>query len=186
MRLTAVALILLACGVVYDFKSPVSKHLHRPISMSSQMPQIWPKVKHFVDISAIIRAAAVKHNISAAIVKSIVAAESNFNPYAHSPSGAIGLMQLMPATAQEYGADPAVPEQNVDAGTQYLGRLLKRYARHRNGLSRAIAAYNAGPGVVDRCHGIPPFRETRTYVARVLAFLRQYRKEHIREARASH
>jgi soluble lytic murein transglycosylase-like protein len=95
-------------------------------------------------------------------------------------------MQLMPATAQEYGADPAVPEQNVDAGTQYLGRLLKRYARHRNGLSRAIAAYNAGPGVVDRCHGIPPFRETRTYVARVLAFLRQYRKEHIREARASH
>jgi soluble lytic murein transglycosylase-like protein len=185
MRLTAVAFILLACGVVYELKSPLSKHLHRPTGMSSQMPRIWPKVKRFVDVSAIIHAAAAKHNISAAIVKSIVAAESNFDPHALSPTGAIGLMQLMPATAHEYGADPTVPEQNVDAGTQYLGRLLKRYARHRNGLSRAIAAYNAGPGVVDRCHGIPPYRETRTYVARVLGFLRQYRKEHIREARAS-
>jgi soluble lytic murein transglycosylase-like protein len=134
-------------------------------------------VKRFVDTHAIIRTAAVKHKVPAAFVKSIVAAESNFDPNALSPKGAIGLMQLMPATAQEYGADPAIPEQNVDAGTQYLGWLLKRYGKHRNGLSRAIAAYNAGPGAVDRYRGIPPYRETRSYVARVLAYLRQFRKE---------
>jgi soluble lytic murein transglycosylase-like protein len=119
----------------------------------------------------------MKHGVPAAFVKSIVAVESNFNPDAVSPKGAVGLMQLMPATAQEYGADPTVPEQNVDAGTQYLKSLLKRYSRYRNGLSRAIAAYNAGPAIVDRYRGVPPYRETRGYVARVLVYLRQYQKE---------
>jgi soluble lytic murein transglycosylase-like protein len=86
-------------------------------------------------------------------------------------------MQLMPATAQEYGADPNVPEQNVDAGTQYLRVLMDRYSKHRNSLKRVIAAYNAGPGRVDHYRGVPPFRETRAYVARVLRLLRHYEKE---------
>jgi soluble lytic murein transglycosylase-like protein len=178
MRLIAIALILMACGVVYDFTPLAGRSHHPPVTAQAQrIPRIWPEVKRFVDAHAIIHTAALKHKVPAAFVKSIVAAESNFDPNALSPKGAVGLMQLMPATAQEYGADPAIPEQNVDAGTQYLGWLLKRYGKHRNGLSRAIAAYNAGPAVVDRYRGIPPYRETRTYVARVLAYLRHYQKQ---------
>lgn len=130
-----------------------------------------------VDTHALIRAAAKKHRVPAAFVKSIVAAESNFNCDAVSPKGAVGLMQLMPETAEEYGADPSIPEQNVDAGTHYLRVLMDKYSRHRNSLRRVIAAYNAGPGMVDRYHGVPPFRETRAYVVRVLSFLRHYERE---------
>jgi soluble lytic murein transglycosylase-like protein len=130
-----------------------------------------------VDPRALIRAAARKHRVSAAFVASIVAAESNFDPAALSPKGAIGLMQLMPGTAQLFGADPAVPEQNVDAGTRYLRVLIDKYHKYRNWMTRVIAAYNAGPGVVDRYHGVPPYRETKTYVARVLAYMRKFQRE---------
>lgn len=136
-----------------------------------------PELRKTVDTHALIRAAARKHRVPAAFVKSIVAAESNFNCDAVSPKGAIGLMQLMPATAEEYGADPNVPEQNVDAGTQYLRVLMDKYSKRPNSLKRVIAAYNAGPGRVDHYRGVPPFRETRAYVARVLRLLRQYEKE---------
>ena len=129
-----------------------------------------------VDAHALIRAAAEKHQVPAALVKSIVAAESNFQIEVVSAKGAIGLMQLMPDTAHEYGADPTIPEQNVDAGTRYLHFLINKYRKHRNPLSRVIAAYNAGPGAVDHYHGIPPFRETRGYVARVMGYMRQYSK----------
>jgi soluble lytic murein transglycosylase-like protein len=124
-----------------------------------------------------IRRAASKHNVPAALVKSIVAAESNFAWDAISPKGAIGLMQLMPDTAKEYGADPMDPWQNVDAGTHYLRFLLDKYQHHRNSIFRVVAAYNAGPGMVDRYHGIPPFRETRQYVVRVMRFLLRFKKE---------
>jgi soluble lytic murein transglycosylase-like protein len=86
-------------------------------------------------------------------------------------------MQLMPATAQLFGADPAVPEQNVDAGTHYLRVLMDRYHGHRNWLTRVIAAYNAGPAAVDRYHGVPPYCETKTYVARVLAFMIKFGRQ---------
>jgi soluble lytic murein transglycosylase-like protein len=125
-------------------------------------------------LNEIIGAAARKHQVNPAFVKSIIAAESAFSQAAVSPKGAIGLMQLMPETAREFGADPAVPEQNIDAGTRYLSWLLQRYAGKRDALRRAIAAYNAGPGAVERYRGVPPFRETRTYVARVLRFYKKY------------
>jgi soluble lytic murein transglycosylase-like protein len=86
-------------------------------------------------------------------------------------------MQLMPKTADEFGADPSNPEQNVDAGTRYLRVLMDRYHNHCNSLKRVIAAYNAGPRMVDRYHGVPPFRETRAYVFRVLCLLRRYEKD---------
>jgi soluble lytic murein transglycosylase-like protein len=136
-----------------------------------------PKIVQFVDTHALIRGAAKKHGVPAAFVKSIVAAESNFNCAAISSKGAIGLMQLMPDTAREYGADPSIPEQNVDAGTHYLRVLMNRYHRYGNSLPRVIAAYNAGPGMVDRYHGVPPFRETRRYVVRVLRFMRRFQRE---------
>lgn len=136
-----------------------------------------PAVAKIVDPRALIRAAARKHRVPAAFVKSIVAAESNFDCAAISPKGAVGLMQLMPATAQLFGADPTVPEQNVDAGTRYLRLLLDKYHKYRDCMRRVIAAYNAGPGVVDRFHGVPPYPETRVYVARVLAFMKQFQRE---------
>ena len=129
-----------------------------------------------LDIHTLIETAAVKYSVPAEFIKSIVAAESNFDPMAVSPKGAVGLMQLMPETARLYGGDPRIPAQNIEAGTRYLRFLLQRYRRSRHPLTSAIAAYNAGPGVVDRYHGIPPFRETRGYVTRVLAFLRKFHK----------
>ena len=141
------------------------------------MPTPPPPLKELVDPHALIREAATKHGVPAALVKSIMAAESNFISDVVSPKGAIGLMQLMPETAMEFGADPMDPKQNVDAGVQYLHYLLGRYQKHHNSLTRVIAAYNAGPGMVDRYHGIPPFRETRQYVARVLGFLSRFQKE---------
>ena len=179
MKSIALVAMLLACGFSYDFRRPRTQPFNLP-TVTSKIRYIWPEVKkevkRVVDPHAIIHAAAKKHNVPAEFVKSIVAAESNFDPNVISPKGAVGLMQLMPSTASEYGADPGIPEQNVDAGTRYLGVLLKRYSKYRNGLSRAIAAYNAGPGAVDRFRGVPPYRETRVYVARVLAYMRQYRK----------
>jgi len=139
--------------------------------------ELQPESRRAVDTHALICAAAKKHQVPAAFVKSIVVAESNFNRDAVSPKGAIGLMQLMPATAEEYGADPNIPEQNVDAGTQYLRALMDKYGSRRSSLKRVIAAYNAGPGRVDRYHGVPPFRETRAYVVRVLSLLRRYERE---------
>jgi soluble lytic murein transglycosylase-like protein len=122
----------------------------------------------------LIAGASAKHRVPAALVTSIVAAESNFDSTAVSEKGAIGLMQLMPETARQFGADPAVPAENIDAGTRYLRWLTERYGKRRGAIKCVIAAYNAGPGVVDHYHGVPPFRETRTYVARVLGFLKRF------------
>lgn len=130
-------------------------------------------------LNEVIRAACRKHQVKAAFVKSIIRAESGFSPTVVSPKGAIGLMQLMPETAREFGADPTVPEQNVEAGTHYLSWLLQRYGKKRDQMKRTIAAYNAGPGNVDRYHGVPPFRETRAYVARVMRYFKKYQTDDI-------
>jgi len=112
--------------------------------------------------------AAEKLGLPVALVKSIVRAESNFQPNALSPKGAIGLMQLMPETARELGVDPHIPEQNVEAGTRYLRDLLIKYEGQEDQVARAIAAYNAGPAAVDKYKGVPPYLETQAYVRRVL------------------
>lgn len=98
-------------------------------------------------------------------VHSVAKVESGFEPRAVSPRGAVGVMQLMPETARSLGADPTDPEQNIDAGTRLLRELLLKY----NGdVVRALAAYNAGPGAVDKYQGLPPFNETRQYVNKVI------------------
>jgi len=109
-------------------------------------------------------AAADKYGLPRVLLRSMMAAESGFEEQAVSPKGAIGLMQLMPSTAQDFGADPYDPAQNVDAAARYLSDLLDKY---HGGLRRALAAYNAGPAVVDKYHGIPPFRETINYIYRI-------------------
>jgi soluble lytic murein transglycosylase-like protein len=114
-------------------------------------------------------AAADRYGLPRLLVRSVMAAESGFQPGAISPKGAIGLMQLMPGTAQLLGADPHDPAQNVDAGTRYLRDLLEKY---NYGLRHALAAYNAGPGAVDKYNGVPPYRETIDYVSRIEKKLR--------------
>jgi len=109
-------------------------------------------------------AAADKYGLPRGLVRSVMAAESGFRPQAVSPKGAIGLMQLMPSTAQSLGVNPRDPAQNVDAGARYLRDLLRRYDW---GLWHALAAYNAGPQAVDRYDGVPPYRETIQYVTRI-------------------
>jgi soluble lytic murein transglycosylase-like protein len=126
------------------------------------------------EVHALIASAAKKHGVPTALVKSIVATESNFRCDAVSSRGSIGLMQLLPSTARQYGADARVPEQNIDAGTRYLRFLIERYRHSSSPLKNVIAAYNAGFGAVDRYHGVPPFRETQGYVTRVLALMQQY------------
>jgi len=124
-----------------------------------------------VDLAELINNAARKYGLPAAFVRAVVAAESGNRPGAVSPKGAVGLMQLMPGTARDLGADPKIPAENVDAGTRYLRDLLLKYD---NGAYHALAAYNAGPGAVDKYHGVPPYRETQNYIRNVL---RNWRKQ---------
>jgi soluble lytic murein transglycosylase-like protein len=109
-------------------------------------------------------AAADKYGLPRLWVRSVMAAESGMKADAVSPKGAIGLMQLMPETARILGADPHDPAQNVDAGVRYLRDLLDRYD---GGLWHALAAYNAGPGAVDKYHYVPPYPETIDYILRI-------------------
>ncbi len=117
---------------------------------------------------ALALSAAHKYSLPDAFVAGVMRAESGFNPAAVSPKGAIGLMQLMPDTARDLGVDPKNPGQNADAGTRYLRDLLARYEDQPNQVELALAAYNAGPAAVDKYHGVPPYRETREYILRVL------------------
>lgn len=111
-------------------------------------------------------AAADKYGLPRQLVRRVMAAESGFNAQALSPKGAIGLMQLMPQTAQTLGADPHDAAQNVDAGARYLRELLEKY---HGALYHALAAYNAGTHAVDKYKGIPPFPETLRYISRIAA-----------------
>jgi soluble lytic murein transglycosylase-like protein len=116
-------------------------------------------------VEKLVREAADRHNVDPALVRAVIETESNWNPSAYSRKGAAGLMQLIPTTAQRYGANDVFnPQQNIDAGVRHLKWLLERY---NGNLDLALAAYNAGEGAVDRAHGIPAFRETRNYVQKV-------------------
>jgi soluble lytic murein transglycosylase-like protein len=117
----------------------------------------------------LIRAAASKHGVDEKLIANMIAVESNFNPRAVSRKRAQGLMQLMPRTSARFSvANVFDPAQNIEAGTRYLKELLDRY---RGDTSLALAAYNAGPDMVTRYGGIPPFPETQQYVRRITALL---------------
>ena len=117
---------------------------------------------------ALVEKASQEHGVHAALISSVIAAESGFRPSAVSPKGAVGLMQLMPDTARDLRvSDPRDAAQNIDGGTSYLRQMLDRYAGFNNQLERALAAYNAGPAKVDRYGGLPPYRETVDFVSRV-------------------
>lgn len=136
-----------------------------PIQPAAVVPPTPTSPKQLVE------AAALKAGLPPAIVHSVARAESGYRPDAVSRKGAIGLMQLMPGTAAELAADPHDPQQNADAGARYLRDLLLKYD---GDVARALAAYNAGPGAVDRYKGVPPYAETRSYVNRVI---RDYKRQ---------
>jgi soluble lytic murein transglycosylase-like protein len=123
--------------------------------------------------------AAVHAGLPPALVHSVARAESGYREDAVSPKGAVGLMQLMPATAAALNTDPYDPTQNAEAGAKYLRDLLLKYENDPHQVSKAVAAYNAGPAAVDKHHGIPPYPETVQYVNRVL---QQYVKEQQKKA----
>ena len=122
-------------------------------------------------LSEIFEEAAAKYDIDVNLLEAVAKAESNFNPNDTSSAGAMGIMQLMPATAKELGVTDAYDaEQNIMGGAKYLSNLLKKYD---GDVSLTLAAYNAGPGNVAKYGGIPPFTETQNYVKKVLSYMQE-------------
>jgi hypothetical protein len=139
-----------------------------PVAAALAAPQTSNRTAKLTpaDLREILARAGTEHNLDVDLLASVVKAESDGNARAVSHAGAQGLMQLMPGTAAGLGVqDSFQPEQNVRGGSTYLDALLTRY--HDN-LALALAAYNAGPEAIDKYHGIPPYSETRAYVARVI------------------
>lgn len=118
-------------------------------------------------VEDLVKQSAQKHQVEAKLVRAVMRQESAFKPCAVSPKGAQGLMQLMPATAQQFGvADPFNPEQNVTAGVQLLRQLLDRY---KGDIKLALSAYNAGTAAVDKINAIPDIPETQSYVRSIVS-----------------
>jgi soluble lytic murein transglycosylase-like protein len=131
-----------------------------------------PRSLDSLQITSLVNEASLTTGTPPGLVRAVLMAESSGDPTAISLAGAQGLMQLMPGTAAGCGvADAFDPDQNVQCGAAYLKQLLDRY--HGNA-TLAVAAYNAGPGAVDRYHGVPPYAETQAYVARVISAYRSY------------
>ncbi|MDR5708894.1 MAG: lytic transglycosylase domain-containing protein [Armatimonadota bacterium] len=142
----------------------IERWLGGPERVASGFPPSRPQ-KDLRTFREMVEDTARRYGLDPALVHAVVQAESGYNPYATSPVGAQGLMQLMPATARALGVrDPYDPAQNVEGGVRYLRGLLDRFGDVR----LALAAYNAGPGAVERYRGVPPYPETRAYVERVL------------------
>lgn len=131
-------------------------------------------------VTELVNSAGDTHNIDPDLINSVIHAESGFNPHAVSPKGARGLMQLMPKTANDLGVKNSFdPGANVEGGTKYLQELLERY---NYDIVKALAAYNAGPHRVDQYHGVPPYYETRAYVAKIV---RDFNNKKLAERKAA-
>jgi soluble lytic murein transglycosylase-like protein len=143
---------------------PVKTATGMTIGAAGRRPIAAPAAR--VNLQDVVTSASNTHLIDPDLISSVIHAESNFNPHAVSPKGARGLMQLMPQTASKLGVNNSFdPQANVDGGTKYLRELLELYNWD---MVKALAAYNAGPQRVQQYHGVPPYKETRAYVRRII------------------
>jgi soluble lytic murein transglycosylase-like protein len=138
-------------------------------------PEAARRFLHQIPYGTAIALAAERHHVDALLLAAIVAVESGFSAHAVSPQGARGLMQILPDVAQDYGetGDLLDPYVNVEVGSRFVSGLLKDY---KGDVEQALAAYNAGPGVVDRYKGVPPYPETRGYIREVIAQYKRYNR----------
>ena len=150
-------------------------HVHvRTVRTRPARGRLRPR-KDATEFDALIDKASRRHGVEFALIKAVIKAESGFDIRALSPAGARGLMQLMPATAIMHGVSNIYsPGQNINGGVRHLRMLLKRY---RGNLQFTLAAYNAGEEAVAKYQGIPPYRETRQYVRRVLRYRQTYKTQ---------
>lgn len=157
-------------------KSPSVSHT----ASGSRLSTTGSSTTSTADLSSVVNDASGRYRLDPDLVNSVIKAESDFNPHAVSPKGAQGLMQLMPGTASQLGVPNTFdPEANVDGGTKYLRELLEKY---NFDLVKALAAYNAGPQRVERFGGVPPYYETRAYVARIV---KDFNKKKMAQQKAS-
>ncbi|MFT9486245.1 lytic transglycosylase domain-containing protein [Tepidibacillus infernus] len=148
--------------------SPLNQYQGGLVRTVSIPPILHNKRYSKTDFEDIIDEVSQKYQVPSELVKAVIQVESNFDPNAVSKVGAMGLMQLMPKTAESLGVqDPFDPKENIEGGVKYLRQLLDKYQNTK----LALAAYNAGPGNVDRFEGIPPFADTRQYIDKVLSKL---------------
>lgn len=159
-------------GVLHFSNAPSSSKYRYAGPETSQYAFINLSGKQINKFDHIIRDASDAYGIRFELVKAMIQVESNFDPNAISKAGAIGLMQIMPANLEEFNlSDPFDPRENVMAGTRYVKHLMKRFD---SDLSLTLAAYNAGPGAVDKHQSIPPYPETENYVKKVLTYYNNY------------
>lgn len=157
-----------ADGAVTTYAGPAVYSSEGVRSLEPQAPPASPMRATPAEISRAIQDASGRHSVSAPLVEAVAWQESRFNQAAVSPKGALGVMQLMPATARQLGVDARDAASNIEGGVVYLSQMLRRF---EGDLPRALAAYNAGPEAVQRYGGVPPYAETQAYVRAILGRL---------------